>query len=104
MGWYAMTGKLTALPGRGDELLAHMLTAAELVADAPGCEIYLVSTSPDEADTVWVTELWRSEGDHDESLTIDGVPELIATVRPMLAGPPQGTRLHPVGGKGLPAG
>jgi quinol monooxygenase YgiN len=102
MSWYGLTGKLTALPGKRDELLASMLKAADLVTDAPGCEIYLVSTSPDETDTVWVTELWRSEADHDDSLQIEGVAELIGQVRPILAGPPQGTRLHPVGGKGLP--
>lgn len=99
---YGLTGKLTAVPGKGDELVAAMLKAADLVADAPGCEMYLVSTSPDHADTVWITELWRSEGDHDASLHIDGVGELIAQVRPILAGPPEGTRLHPVGGKGMP--
>jgi quinol monooxygenase YgiN len=104
MSWYALTGKLTAVPGRRDELLASMLKAADLAADAPGCEMYLVSTCPDETDTVWVTELWRSAADHDASLEVDGVRELIGQVRPILAGPPEGTRLHPVGGKGLPAG
>jgi quinol monooxygenase YgiN len=103
MTMYGLTGKLTALPGRGEELLAAMLKAADLVADAPGCEMYLVSTCPDQADTVWITELWHSEVDHDDSLQIEGVRELIAQVRPILAGPPEGTRLHPVGGKGMPA-
>jgi quinol monooxygenase YgiN len=99
---YGLTGKLTAVPGKGDELLAAMLEAADLVADAPGCEMYLVSTCPDQADTVWITELWRSEADHDASLEIGGVRELITQVRPILAGPPEGTRLRPVGGKGQP--
>ena len=99
---YGLIGKLTAVPGQGEQLLSAMLTAADLVADAPGCEMYLVSTCPDQADTVWITELWRSEADHDDSLEIDGVRELIAQVRPMLAAPPDGTRLHPVGGKGMP--
>jgi quinol monooxygenase YgiN len=102
MSRYGLTGKLTAVSGKRDELLTHMLKAADLVADAPGCEMYLVSTCPDEADTVWVTELWRSEADHDASLQVEGVSELIGQVRPILAAPPQGTRLHPVGGKGLP--
>jgi quinol monooxygenase YgiN len=103
MEWYGLTGKLTAVPGKGGELLTSMLTAADLVGDAPGCEMYLVSACPDDADTVWVTELWRSEAAHDASLEIAGVRELIAQVRPILAGPPEGTRLRPVGGKGLPA-
>lgn len=102
MSWYGLAGKLTALPGKRDELLAGMLKAADLVAGAHGCEMYVVSTCPDETDTVWVTELWRSEADHDASLQVDEVRELIGQVRPILAGPPEGTRLHPVGGKGLP--
>jgi quinol monooxygenase YgiN len=30
------------------------------------------------ADTIWVKETWRSKADHDASLTMPGVRELIA--------------------------
>ena len=52
-------------------------------------------------DAVWVTEVWRSEADHDASLSIDGVRELISRARPLIAGAPEAIRTIPVGGKGL---
>ena len=61
-----------------------------------------VSHSPDDADTVWVTEVWDSKEDHDNSLSVAGVRELIGKAIPILDGPPQkGQELNVIGG--LPA-
>jgi quinol monooxygenase YgiN len=93
--------KFTTRPGQRDALVEQLLHAAALVKDVPGCEIYIVATSPSEADVVWVTEVWASEADHDASLTLDGAKDAIARALPLLAGPPQRTDTLPVGGKGL---
>jgi len=96
-----MFGKLISHPGQRDALVQILLAAAELVAKAPGCELYIIHTSPTEPETVWVTEVWRSEADHDASLSVDGVKELITKARPLIAGAPEAIRTIPVGGKGL---
>jgi quinol monooxygenase YgiN len=103
MSRIGLHGKLTAIPGRRDALVDHLLHAAKLVEDAPGCELYFVSVSATDADAVWVTEVWRSAEDHQASLSRPGVRELIGQVMPMLAGPPERIDTVPIGGKGIAA-
>jgi quinol monooxygenase YgiN len=82
-------------------LVGHMLEAGRLMADAPGCELYLVSRDGEDPDAVWITEAWSSAEDHHASLGLPGVPELIARARPIIAelGPSQ--EFVPIGGVGL---
>lgn len=75
-----------------------MLEASRLMDDAPGCELYLVSVSEADDDLVWITEVWTSEADHDASLSMPGVPELITRARPLIAGMGESQRLVPLGG------
>jgi quinol monooxygenase YgiN len=98
---YGMIGKLTAQPGQRAALVEVLLTAAELVSNAPGCELYVVSTSATEPDAVWVAEAWRSKADHDASLTLPAVRELISSARPLIASMSEPILTIPVGGKGL---
>jgi quinol monooxygenase YgiN len=60
----------------------------------------VVSTSADK-DAVFVTEIWRTEADHDASLRIAGVSDLIKRARPLIAGTAESTRLAVRGDKGL---
>jgi quinol monooxygenase YgiN len=99
---YGLYGKLQAQPGQRDALAEILLRAARMMEDAPGCILYVVSTSPDDPDGVYVMELWDSKDDHDRSLQLPGVRELIAQAMPILGGPPQGTTLDVLGGRGLP--
>jgi quinol monooxygenase YgiN len=100
MGRYGLVGKLTAHAGQREELLELLLEAAKGVADAPGCEMWIVSISPDDPDSVWVNEIWRSEEDHDASLTMEETRSVIARAMPLIAGM-EGTKLTPLAGKGL---
>jgi quinol monooxygenase YgiN len=93
--------KFTARRGQREALGERLLEAAALAQEAPGCELYLVGTSPSEPETVWVTEVWRSLADHDASLSAEGAGALIARTMPLLAGPPERIDTIPVGGKGL---
>lgn len=54
-----------ARPGERDVLVEHLLAAAGLVSPPAGCELYIINISPSEPDTVWVTEIWRSQADRD---------------------------------------
>jgi mannose-6-phosphate isomerase-like protein (cupin superfamily) len=69
MSQVARYGTSVAHPGRGEELAQHLLAAAAELESDPGCELYLVNRQRDAPDTIWITELWRSQAD------LDGVVE-----------------------------
>ena len=99
---YGLHGKLIATQGNGDKLATILLEAARLVSTAKGCHLYLVSKAADDADSVWVTEVWDSKEDHDNSLHVPGVREMIGQAMPILAGQPQkGQELQILGGTGI---
>lgn len=81
---YALIGKFTATAGNQAALGEQLLNAAAAMERAPGCLQYLVYQ--DDADSVWVSELWVTQEDHDASLQLPGIPELIAETRPLIAG------------------
>jgi quinol monooxygenase YgiN len=101
MDRFGMHGKIVAKAGQRDALVEHLLEAARLLNPLPGCEIYIVSVAPSEPDAIWVTEVWRTEADHDASLKLDSVRALIARAKPLIAGGSESMRLIPLGGKGL---
>jgi quinol monooxygenase YgiN len=104
MGRVGRYVELKAREGQRDELVAHMLGAAHLLADVPGCELYVINTSAADTDTVWVTEVWSTQADLDASLTLESVKESLEQVLALLAGPPERIDILPMGGKGLNAG
>jgi quinol monooxygenase YgiN len=95
---------LKAREGQRDALVEHMLCVAQLLADIPGCELYVINTSAADTDTVWVTEVWSSQAELDASLTLADVKASVEQVLPLLAGPPERIDVLPVGGTGLDAG
>ncbi len=101
MSTYGCYVKFTAQPGQRNALVEHLLSAAALVEKAAGCELYLINTSPIEPESVWVTEVWRSQEEHNASLAIEGAQAAIKQVLPLLAGPPEKIDVLPVGGKGF---
>lgn len=102
MSKYFLHGKLTAVQGKGDQLSEILLKASKLVSDAPGCHIYLIGKDENDQDTVWITEVWDSKEDHDNSLKLESVRALIAKALPLLDGPPQkGQELEILGGIGI---
>ena len=96
--------QLKAREGQRDVLVEHMFGVAQLLADVPGCELYVINTSAADTDTVWVTEVWSSQAELDASLTLDSVKASVERVMSRLAGPPERIDILPVGGKGLDAG
>ena len=95
--------RMSALPGKGSVLAGKLLTVAESMRGAPGCELYVVNLSADEPDTVWVTEVWADEAASDRALSGDLGEAGIGDVIGLLAGPPELVDLTPLGGPGLPA-
>jgi quinol monooxygenase YgiN len=98
---YGMHVRFAAKPGRGDELEAILLEAAQGLEQDAECRLYVVSRSAENAETVWVTEAWTSREAHDASLKDERAQALIQRALPLLAGPPDATELRPAGGKGV---
>ena len=96
---YGLIGKMTAEPGKRDDLIAILL---ESVAGMPGCLSYVVAKDFENADELWITEVWDSKASHEASLTLPTVREAIERGRPMIAGfGPERFETEPVGGHGL---
>jgi quinol monooxygenase YgiN len=98
MARFGLFGKMTAHPGQRDALLALLM---EGTADLPGCDLYVVNTSVDEPDGIWIYEAWQSEADHAASLKDERVREVINRAMPLIAGFGDQVKLQPVFGKGL---
>jgi len=54
------------------------------------------------ANTVYVSEVWRSEADHESLLQVESVKALVLRAR-LLVETFESVKLQPVGGKGLSA-
>jgi len=93
--------RMVAHPGRGAALADTLLRVADGLRDTPGCELYLVNASADEADTVWVTEVWADAESSDRALSGELGEVGIGEVLDLLAGPPELVDLTPLGGAGL---
>lgn len=97
---YGLIGKMSAHPGQRDALLAAMLDGTH---DMPGCLSYVVATDPQDADALWITEVWTDQASHQASLKLPQVQAAITKARPLIAGFSNRVETVPVGGTGLPA-
>jgi quinol monooxygenase YgiN len=98
---YGLYGKLQAHAGKGKELGDILLKAARLLENAQGCVLYIISKTADSPEGIYVFEVWDTKEDHDNSLKLAGVRELISQAMPLLAGKPEGATFDVLGGKGL---
>src|SRR5688572_10442479 len=97
---YGLIGKMRAAPGRWDELIAILLNG---VSGMPGCLSYVVAQDPNDADAIWITEVWDSEANHKASLSLPSAKDAISRGRPLIAGFDQHVETVPVGGHGIRA-
>jgi quinol monooxygenase YgiN len=97
---YGMLNRITTKPGQRDAVVQVLLSGARMQGAMPGSELYVVHTSPEDGNLIWVTEVWRSKEAHEASLKSPDVRALIAKGRPMIASI-EPTITVPVGGKGL---
>lgn len=95
---YGLIGKMSAAPGRRDELAAILL---EGTGNMPGCLSYIVATDPADPDALWITEVWDGQASHQASLQLPAVQAAIARGRPLIAGFSNRVETAPLGGFGL---
>ena len=96
MASFGQHTRIRARPGKHHELLAKFVEAADLQQDNPACELSLVSTSPDEPDVVFLTEVWASAEDWEQARESPEVKAWAEDMPELVDGPPDTTRLDPV--------
>lgn len=87
-----------ARPEEGGGIAEHLLRAASLLGEAPGCELWQVSRDAADSDTLRVVERWASREQCDAALKLDGVAELVERIIGKLASPPEVVDSEPLGG------
>jgi quinol monooxygenase YgiN len=95
---YGEIGKITAVSGKRDELIANILDA---IGNMPGCLSYIVAKETNNADAIWISEAWDSKASHEASLSLPSVKAAIAKNRSLIAGFGDSIVTMPVGGYGL---
>jgi quinol monooxygenase YgiN len=101
MNKYALIAKFKAHSGKRDELVSILMHASKLVSNAKGCHQYIIYKDSKDESSIYVSEIWDSKEDHDNSLKIEGCMELISKAIPLIDGKPESTGLEVIGGKGL---
>lgn len=95
---YGLIARIRAVAGRRAELAA-ILVAQE--GGMPGCLSYIVAEDPEDADALWVTEVWTDQAAHRASLQLPAVQAAIAKGRPLIAGFDSRHETNVLGGIGL---
>jgi quinol monooxygenase YgiN len=98
-GMYGLIGKMRAVGGQRDALIAILL---EGTGAMPGCLSYIVARDPGDGDAIWITEIWDRRESHAASLRLPAVQAAIARGRPLIAGFDSSIETEPIGGIGLP--
>lgn len=86
---FSVFGRMTALPGRRDELIALLLDGFRASGDG-GLLAYSINAAFDDPDTIWLTQLWTDREAHDATTRSEQIAALTRQVPPLLAQQPEG--------------
>jgi quinol monooxygenase YgiN len=95
---FGLIGKMTAVAGQRDTLIAILL---EGIKSMPGCLSYVVAKDPRDGSAIWITEVWESKESHGASLSLPAVRHAITQAKPLIAAIGDSVTTEPVGGHGL---
>ena len=95
---YGIIGKLIATPNERENLIDILLDGTK---DMPGCIQYVISKDSVEADSIWITEVWKDQESHQASVSLPGVQQAIAKGKPLIARFEERHSVEPIGGQGL---
>ena len=99
--YYALINRLTAKPGKRDEVIKVLLEAGKPFQVNSACILYLVYEDVKNPNVIWVEDLWTSKEEHTTALASPEVRPFVAQAIPLLEGIPEQLEVAPVGGKGL---
>jgi quinol monooxygenase YgiN len=80
---FGQINRITTVAGKRDEVVQLVLSGSD---NMPGCRSYLVARDADNADIIWVTEVWNSADMHKASMHIPEVEASVEKAMPMIAG------------------
>lgn len=95
---YGIIGKIVANPGERDHLIGILLGGTQ---NMPGCIQYVVSKDTEDEDAIWITEFWKDQASHQNSMSLPSVQKAIAEGKPLIATFAERHTVEPVGGQGL---
>jgi quinol monooxygenase YgiN len=97
----AVIAKLTAAPGKRDDLVAVLTAQVAAVNDEAGTEIYALLTSNDDDTSVYFFERYTDADALKAHSTSDGMKALGPKLKGLVAAAPEIIRLTPVAAKGI---
>jgi quinol monooxygenase YgiN len=97
---FGYIGSMRAKVGHRDEVIGILLGGADGLR-AAGCQLYAVCTDAEDADVIWVSEIWESAEHHDASLQLPATKAAIGRAMPLLTGEFTRQELTVVGGVGV---
>ena len=97
---YGYIGSMKAQPGHRDDVVSLLLKGVDGLREA-GCQLYVVSVSQADDDTIWVSEVWPTKEHHDASLQLPETKAAISQAMPMLTGEFTSQELSVAGGLGI---
>ena len=97
---YGYIGSMKTKPGHRDDVVSILLSGVDGLREA-GCDLYIVSVSDVDDDTIWVSEVWRTKEHHDASLLQPETRAAIDKAMVMLTGEFTSQELRVVGGLGV---
>ena len=103
MARICFVSRMTALPGRRDELLAELqLLVDAAIASEPGTELFVLNVPDDEPDVVVSYEVFADDRALAAHASAPATAAFVERMGDLLAKPPEPLRGRPVVGKGLP--
>jgi quinol monooxygenase YgiN len=97
----SVVARISAAPGRRDELAGELQVVLDTVESEPGTLYYVLHADDQDADVLWVYELYVDRASLQAHLGGPWFAELVGKLGPLLAGPPTLHFMTVVGGKGL---
>ena len=99
MSKFGLFNRFEVAEGERDTMVDILLEAAESMKDLDECEVYLVNSSKDNPNSVFVYEVWKDAEAHQASLGLEATRTLIARAKPIMTGMERISTLHVEGGK-----
>jgi quinol monooxygenase YgiN len=97
VGPLAVIAKITALPGRRDELAVLLNEAGDHAEQEAGTISFVTHEDRDSPDNLWVYELYADEQSHKIHMGSDASVARLAIIRTLEASPPEVHFLTPLG-------
>jgi quinol monooxygenase YgiN len=91
-----MLVRLTATEGMRPALLDALHRYSDGLEEEPGTEMFVVHLDPDDANIVWLYEIFRDDDAQEEHRAADGFAQLMTELPDVLGAPPAILRLDPL--------